>query len=107
MVTNDETVAAADAPIDRYAPNVRDWGLGDLVIHLCDYKGPNMLMVVIGADGDLLKKVYANRPPSKSAKVYTNEKAHLLDPARFGIKIPAPNDGAYRSSPRAGHEGRG
>ena len=75
----------------NYAPNERDWKIGDLVIHDCDAKRMDMLMVVVGEmPGGMYKTVYVNQDKhvrhhstETSAKIWLNEKQELHAPYRF------------------------
>lgn len=94
----DSGPAAATLP-DRYAPNTHHWQVGDLVVHFADYKATYMLMVVVGFTRDgLVKTKYAN--PSERMhyqtrrKIWVNELAYLLDPAKFNIANIAAAPGA-------------
>jgi hypothetical protein len=71
-------------------PNTIDWPKGSLVIHDADAKAPDMLMVVTGHTRDgRIKTQYIVNSTFSTAKVWTNPKEALHDPASFGIPLPA------------------
>jgi hypothetical protein len=89
----------------NYTPNTIDWQIGDLVIHDADDKAEHMLMRVIGIDrhGQIKTKyLFPDTERHFHAKVWTNQKEHLHDPARFGIfwsERPAAPASASEASP--------
>jgi hypothetical protein len=80
---------------DRYRANIKQWQVGDLVIHSGDDKHPTMLMVVIGYTKDGRAKTRYINPAYRSSssntkstrKVWTNPLSALLDPKKFGIEV--------------------
>lgn len=74
-----------------YLPNTTSWNIGDLVIHDCDAKRPDMLMVVIGCSrAGVYRTRYAFpklQPRQWRTKVWRNTAEHLHDPRRFGILL--------------------
>lgn len=69
--------------------NEVEWKIGDIVIHDADFKGPRMLMRIVGRSRKhpgLIRSVYLDRNISRS--IYENEKKYLHDPRHYGIEIP-------------------
>ena len=75
-----------------HEPNTTEWKIGDLVIHDCDAKEADYLMVVIGYDP--IKNLYHTRyvslprkvPKKVQKQIWKNDVKYLHDPERFGIK---------------------
>lgn len=76
----------------NYEPNTKDWKPGDLVIHDCDAKRDDMLMMVVGKEWDHIKDrynyrtAYVHQEEGRKTGVWINAKEYLHCPERFGIQ---------------------
>jgi len=94
-----------------YPDNTKDWEVGDIVIHKADAKKDWMLMVVVrvqkngkivtryvmpGYIWDKHRNIASKAMPRYARRYYgkawKNPKSELLNPADFGIEIPATFD---------------
>jgi hypothetical protein len=90
-----QTSTKVELDPDRYRANIRQWQVGDLVIHSGDDKHHSMLMRVIGFTRDgRVKTQYINPDyrhissnTKSTRKIWTNPLSALLDPKKFGIEV--------------------
>ena len=88
---SEPAITAAKRQITIHVPNTTVWRPGDLVVHDCDAKRADMLMLVLGCNRQgIYRTRYAfpeRQPRPWQRKIWRNTIESLHDPRRFGIVL--------------------